>query len=346
MVSGTPARPPSCLIRSHPENVPRRLFLALTIAAASMLAVACDRGPSDAAVTIRVDSKPDLAEGSAVLVKGYQVGRVLAIDLGADGRSSDIKVEIEGKYRDRVFSPPDTYAVITRERGVFGASRIEIHNGGDKPIEDGALLQAHSSTADAVIDSAAQTAKSTAARAEAEARRAADILRDAASKVRERLSENQGAAAGSLEEQSRAATAEAAALLTALSARLTDTTGTVALVEKQVDREVAGVLASLRQRLDEVSQTPEGQLFADRIARVVAEVDTATSAGLEGATAHLATSLEGIGAVLEQELSTMTRDKAAAEIEAALKEVHFITGSLSEVVEGIAVDAVRGPEGS
>jgi ABC-type transporter Mla subunit MlaD len=328
------------------ETVSHRTILALAFAVASLLMAACDRGPKDARVTVRVASKPDLSEGAPVLVQGYQVGRVLAIDLGADGRSTDVKVKIDGKYRDRVFSPPDTYAVITRDKGVFGASRIEIRNGGDRPIEDGAVIQAHASTADAAIDSAAKAAKATAARAEAEARRAADILQDAATRVRERLGQETGAASGRLGEQSRAASAEAAALLSALSARLSDTTGTVALVEAQVDREVAGLLASLRRRLDEVSRTPEGQLFADRIARVVAGFDTATSAGLEGATAHLSQSLQGLGTVLEQELSTLTRDKAAAQIEAALKEIHFITGSLSQVLEGIAVDAVRGPQGS
>ncbi|MDX2176595.1 MAG: MlaD family protein [Candidatus Sumerlaeia bacterium] len=246
-----------------------------------------------------------ISEGADVRVSGFVVGEVKGVDISRDGRGAEAALVLRRQYVDRIFSPPDTYAVIRREQGFFGSKYLEIVNAGAAPIAEGATLRTESNEAVTAVREASAAVKRAGGAVAAQVK---DLLPAAADSPR------------AVGEQAEAIgqTAEAAR------------------------DELRNGIESVQERLDHIAKSEDGQHYKamlDSVAKLLEDAAQASGSNAEAA----GEILERAAATLERELQTVDREQLAGRLDTAFTELERATFALTRLSHGIVVDLVRGP---
>ncbi len=254
---------------------------------------------------IRFPTNEGVRKGTDVLVAGVVVGEVNSVDISSDGRGIDARVRLNRKHENSVLSPPQTRAVVRRKGVVLPMSRIEILNGGARPIEAGAVMQGSNNEVEVAIRDASAAAEKAARTAAEEIRRLKDSGVVDPAEWDAALKSARGAALKALQE------ADA----------LARTTG---------------------DRFREFAESEEGMRYRRALQEIVSSIDSETSNLLRDTGGSLGRASEGLKALL-RDGGSMDRRKLADHLDTLLGELQRAEEIVHDFGRGVVVDAVRGP---
>lgn len=136
---------------THPIARPQRaegtrpvamIFRANSILMALVVVVLVAAGCGDppATIYIKFPEKGAVERNMEVRIAGVNVGKVKNVDVARDGVGVEATVALKREYLGRVYSAPETIAVVKRDTGFFTESHIEIRNGGTLPLPEGGVI--------------------------------------------------------------------------------------------------------------------------------------------------------------------------------------------------------------